>query len=285
LFEATCFFVLLAAGYLAFVAGRRVRRGGQRPAMMLAAAATALLATWLWLFHHPAIALKLMSSSVLACLEGTAALPPVMLLLGIAWADAQRQYQRVMTVAAALLCAGYFLFGGIWMIQPTTAESLNGSENVSLVPQTADYSCVPAACATALNQLGIHTSEAQMALLTRTHPFTGATLIRAVDGLNRRLVNSPFRAEMIDLADAPLTPANVPALAALRFERSQSHLIAVLNVHRFGVDIFDPVGGKMFMPTQAFERYALKSVIVFREAEAPNHPPQIAMAGPNGIAR
>ena len=83
------------------------------------------------------------------------------------------------------------------MIQSTPRNAFGRQTSSGPVMQSQDYSCVPAACATALNQLGLPTTEAEMAELTQTRPGTGATLIRALAGLRERLAGTSFSVELV----------------------------------------------------------------------------------------
>ncbi|MEO0587988.1 MAG: hypothetical protein AAF078_10140, partial [Planctomycetota bacterium] len=118
------------------------------------------------------------------------------LIVGEAMAAASLPRQRVMARCSAVVGMAFFVYGGLWMIQPV--PTLGGSSNVpGRALQSTEYTCVAAASATALDTLGIPASEMEMAELTGTRPAQGATLIRAYDGLRRKLEGTAYRPRLV----------------------------------------------------------------------------------------
>lgn len=255
--EAALWFAgLLTLGAVMFFLGRRLGASA-RSANVTFIVLTIVMIALAWLQRHPATALQLLPSNVLLHLEGTAMFPVAMAALGAAWMRGRLRRQRVITGLAMLIAFACFAHGGRWMLQapPATPQRNLGG----IVEQSTDYSCVAAACATALNELNVPTGEAQMMQLARVRPGSGATMLRALDGLNRRLDGTRWRARIAN-SDEPL---NAPSLVALRLARWNTHLVTILEVRREYVVIADPVDGVIQLPRRVLAEYAAPTAIVF----------------------
>ncbi len=174
---------------------------------------------------------RLLPTDTLSYLEGTAGAPLFMLILGIAWSWSRLARERKFVLMGLGIGAIYFLRGGIWMVETTPENSFAANSPTSkLVLQSQDFSCGPAACATVFHYLGINTSEAEMAQVTQTRAGSGTTMIRTFDGLNRRLASSPWRVDLIEPAWDEIQRLPTPALALMRFQLSEDHMVAVLRI-------------------------------------------------------
>ena len=169
----------------------------------------ALLGLWAWLQHHPSLAVEVFPLRLLSRIEGVAAVPPFMCIVGLAWRRSALRRQKRVVVLATVMGAVYFLQGGLWMLQSTPSVGFATTILPEGVRQSQEYSCVAAACATALTRIGVPTTEAEMARLTYTRPGTGSTLIRALEGVRERLGRLPVSCELLepdydDLASLPM---------------------------------------------------------------------------------
>ncbi len=228
-------------------------------------AAMFLLVGWCWLIRHPSVAVQLVPLSALARLEGIGAAPVFAFVVGIAWSLGELRRQRAFVVVAVLLGGGYFVQGGSWMLKqtPATAFATGRSDYPMEVLQSQDYSCVPAACATALRVLGVETDEAEMARLTETRPGSGATLLRAMHGLTRRLEGEGLRPQLIEPTYEDLRSLPVPALTPVQYEPTRLHMITILRVRPDGVLVADPAVGIEFVKRSDFEAAYRGQVISF----------------------
>jgi predicted double-glycine peptidase len=259
-------FILLAAFSAGgFALGRRIARAEPWHGRLWLIAGMTLLGLWAWLFHRPDVAIRLIPVGVLSYLEGTAAAPIFMLILGIAWERSKNGRQKGVTAAAILVGVFYFMHGGLWMLQTTPVGGFTRSARANVVMQSSSFSCVPASCATALNLMGLPSTEAQMAELTQTRPNSGATLIRAVDGLRRRLNGSDVGVELVQSTYDQLTQMPKPALTALSFEPTRRHMVVVTRATDRGAWVIDPMDGTLWMPRSEFEPLYNGEVIVFRQ--------------------
>ncbi len=218
---------------------------------------------WVWLHYHPAVAVKMIPLSVLAQIEGVGGVPFFMLLLGLAWSRSHVARQKRLVGWAVVFGAVFFLNGGLWMLQSTPEQSFAGTISQEPVKQSQEYACVPAACAQALDLLGLPTSERQMAKLTQTRPGTGSTTLRAMQGLTQRLEGSPYSVELIQPSLEELRTLPCPALTPLQYEKTRKHMVTITRVDSNGLRITDPINGPMLVHWSNLETLFTGEVLVF----------------------
>ncbi|MEM9414138.1 MAG: cysteine peptidase family C39 domain-containing protein [Planctomycetota bacterium] len=233
------------------------------------AAVMGLLFLWCWLIRNPSVAVQVLPLSMLARIEGIGGAPLFIFVVGVAWSLGHLARQRAIVAVAMLMGAGYFVQGGWWMLQKTPAEAfaIENGESLGEVLQSQDYSCVPAACATSLRLLGIDTDEAEMARLTETRPGSGATLIRAMHGLEQRLADEGLQPQLIEPDYEQLMVLPTPVLTPLQYEPARLHMVSILNVNRLGVYVADPAVGIEFIPRARFEEIYRRQAIAFEYSE------------------
>lgn len=249
---------------LAWLVGVRLGRGSAWTGRTTIAVGVALMLGWGWLIRHPATAVSVFPVNVLSQIEGVGGVPLFMLILGAAWARSQVPRQRVVIAWAMTFGAIYFVNGGMWMLQKTPTAVMGQSVYPDDIRQSQDYSCVPAACATALNLLDVPSTERQMAELTQTRPGTGATIIRALDGLERRLQGGRLRPVLLEPTLTELRHLPMPALTPLQFEPTRRHMVVLTKVTDRGVWIMDPMEGYLYFIHEEFNQKFRNQVIVFR---------------------
>ncbi len=230
---------------------RRSSAGGRCLMMM----GVVWLVMWAWLMRDPSMGVRVVPVSVLSRVEGVGSVPAFALVLGVAWAWAHRNRQRAVIAWAGGLGVVYFVSGGLWLLQETPSSVMGQSPADGPVMQSQDYSCVAAASATALSLVGVHASEAEMADLTQVRPGTGATVVRALDGLNRKLTGTAYEAELLRLSIDELGRAPMPALTAIEIEPGRRHMITLASVGERFIKIHDPVDGTLTVDRFTFERW------------------------------
>ena len=251
---------------LAGGAGVLLGRGAPGTLRASVGGAVAWMLGWAWLVHHPEVALEFIPVEFLSRIEGFGGVPAFMFLLGVLWSQTCLNRQRMVVAWAAAFGGVYFVNGGMWLLQDTPTAVMGhtyADAQHGVVMQSQDYSCVPASCATALNLLGMPSSEAQLARLTDTRPGTGATVLRALRGLNARLAGSPLQARLVSLTADVIPRLDLPALTPLQFERSRRHMVVILAGDEKGVWLMDPTSGLYRMDTAAFRSVFVGQVIVF----------------------
>lgn len=222
-----------------------------------------LLITWTLLIRNPALAIQIIPVAVLARLEGIGAAPLFIFMVGVGWHLAVLKRQRAVMIVGMFLGAMYFVQGGMWMMRPTPSNAF-GREDASLVlEQSQDYSCVPAASATALRILGLSTTEAEMAELTETRAGSGSTLLRALNGIDMRLQHTGFEATLLEPDYDALMRIEPPMLTPLQYESARLHMVTILEVRPHLIVLADPQVGVEFVSRRNFEKVFRGQVIAF----------------------
>lgn len=246
---------------LAWAGGTVLGRQYDRSGRSMLYASVAVLFAWVWLMRRQDVAVTLLPVSVLSRLEGVAAAPIFMLIVGIAWGRAELSRQRHIAAWAAVVGAVYFLQGGWWMVQPNPALGTQRTQQ-DVVLQSRDYTCVAASCATVLTQFGVRTSEEEMARLTDTRPGSGSTMMRALAGLEQRLIGEGLAPALISVRYEDLHTIPTPAMTALQYRPRQRHMVAILEVLPGGVLYADPMSGMEYATHSMFRSRYRGTVIV-----------------------
>ncbi|MEM9916374.1 MAG: cysteine peptidase family C39 domain-containing protein [Planctomycetota bacterium] len=249
---------------LAWLVGVRLGRGSAWTGRITITLGVVLMLGWGWLIRHPATAVNVLPVSLLSQIEGVGGVPLFMLILGTAWSRSEVLRQRVVIAWAMMFGVIYFVNGGMWMLQKTPTAVMGQSVSPQDIRQSQDYSCVPAACATALNLMDIPSTEMQMAELTQTRPGTGATMIRALDGLNQRLQGTSRRPVLLEPGMTELRYLPMPALTPLQYEPARRHMVVIVKATTKGVWIMDPMDGYHYLVYEEFEKFYRDQLIVFQ---------------------
>jgi len=259
------FVALGSLSILALSVGRWLGVGPTRRAWLGMVGGVLSLGLWGWLANEPAVALRAIPSGMLCYLEGTAAVPMFMLVIGIIWSRSVTVKQKRVAAFGSVIGGLFFLHSALWMLQPLHETTLANSIERRMVMQSTDYSCVPAACATVMNYMGLPTTEAEMARLTETRPMTGSTFIRAVDGLTDRLVGTNIKPELVDPTPEQLTVLPTPLITAIHPDSSSrfSHMVVVFGANDKKVWLGDPNVGLCTMPRVEFDSAYTGQAIIF----------------------
>jgi hypothetical protein len=114
-----------------------------------------------------------------------------------------------------------------------------------------------------LNLLGVGSTEAEMAELTQTRPGTGATLIRALDGLEKKLAEQSIQPVLLQPTWSDLQAISMPVVTPLQFEATRQHMVTLTRISPAGVSYIDPVDGYSKLGRSAFEQVFTGHVIAF----------------------
>lgn len=258
------FLILAALSCGGFLIGTRLGHAAPRRAWITMSASLLLILIWQWLQQQPHLVVLAIPAHILSYMEGIAAVPLFMLIVGTLWSLATFPRQRRWAAVGLMVGVLYFLSGGWWMLQSTPRQAFAHSlVEDGVVMQSQDYSCVPAACATATQYLGLPTSEAEMAQLTNTRPGTGATLVRALAGLQTRLSGTEWHPRLMQPNYRQLMALEGPMVAPLQFELTRRHMVVILKTGPFSVQIADPYSGMVEMDRREFEQVYGGMVILF----------------------
>ncbi|MAE64184.1 MAG: hypothetical protein CMJ18_07895 [Phycisphaeraceae bacterium] len=185
-----------------------------------------------------------------------------MFIVGHAWARSRLPRQRRASALAGLLGIVYFLHGGLWLIQ-STPETFADHVDDGIVRQSSGFSCVPAACATALRHLGVHATETELARLTEARPGSGSTLIRATRALELKLAGTGIHAEVLEPSVRQLSAVAPPVLTPIRGEVGREHMVVITRVADQGAWLADPMQGHVFVPHEQWDEMYTRRVIAF----------------------
>jgi len=249
----------LAGLWLGLWAGR----GPSRRMWMWLGLSLGMLLCWTWLKRHPSLAVQAISPSVLYYIEGTGAVPFFMVMMGLVYAHSHLAHQKRLAILSMMLGAIFFVQGGLWMLQSTPTELFVDTVSGDVVIQSQEYSCVPAACATALRGMGVETNELEMAQLTQVRPGTGATLIRAAEALRRKLAGRPVAVHILDVDYDQLPDLAGPLLTPLQLEINRQHMVVLLRFNGQGAWVADPEQGEIFMGHKELEPVFTRRIIAF----------------------
>lgn len=258
-------FILVCAAMLAaWYAGQAVVFIKEpRRRTLCIALGVALLLGWTALIRHPATAVHIIPVSALARLEGVGAAPLFVFVISVGWAMSSMRRQRALICFGMLLGASYFVQGGMWMMKPTPTSAFGRDSSRYTVTQSQDYSCVPAASATALRLMRIPATEAEMAELSETREGTGATLLRAFNGLSHRLQHTGVEARLLEPDYEQLLRIDPPMLTPLQYEAAMLHMVTIVEVRPHLVVIADPQTGIEFHSRYEFLKRYRGQVIAF----------------------
>ncbi len=257
------FISIASISTLAWAGGYYLGRRSVASARSVLIGGLACMGLWCWLSYHPAVAVKLIPLPVLTQIEGIGSVPFFMLLLGVAWSRARIPRQKRVISWAVMFGTIFFINGGLWMLQSTPEHGFAETVSDEPVMQSQEYSCVPAACAQALDHLGIPTSEQQMAKLTQTRPGTGSTTLRAMHGLKQRLEQTSYDVELLQVQPRELRHMPFPIVTPLRYEPTRLHMVTITGATDDKVQIQDPVDGASHISWNTLEKVFTGEVLVF----------------------
>lgn len=267
--EVNWFLLLALLSVLGWQVGLRLGGRGVVSARATLAATITAMVVLIYLVKHPSVGVQVLPVGLLARVEGVAAVPMFAVVMGVAWSRSQLRRQRAIVAWGLLLGLVYFVNGGMWMLQATPTAVLAKEVAGPDVMQSQEYSCVPAASASALRRLGIEASEAEMAELTRTRPGTGSTTVRALYGLNLKLeaTHSTWRAHLAEVEPEAVRGLPTPLLTPLRFESTRRHMVMITGFTPRGIRVMDPVDGMLVIQDDEFANHFTGETILFLAEE------------------
>jgi predicted double-glycine peptidase len=177
-------------------------------------------------------------------------LVPTMFLFGAAlWGARPSPVKRdLLLVLAGLLLVRTGVVA--WESRDDHARLRGTADDAGFCPQSAGYSCAPAAAVSFLHHYGVRATEREMAILCATRPGLGGTSECGVmRGLRLKL---PHRAVRITACRADELPC--PAVVSLRMTLLIAHCVVVVRVTPAEVIVMDPASGRSSMTRQAFEQ-------------------------------
>jgi hypothetical protein len=258
-FAAQC-----ALGAVTVLLGRCVATARPLVWKSTAAVATVLALLWPLMRWFPADALGLLGARVLMHIEVTGMIPAVLLVFTIGAAHVKRVSGRRLSALLVLVCALYFVRTGLWMVRPPVPELGKTKLQQGVCLQSTPYTCVAASLVTLLSAHGVPTTETEMARLSQTEVYGGATDTRAVRALERRLAGHPFEIHYEVMSYDRLRQVEPPCLVSTRFGFFVSHMMPVLSATERAVVLGDPLCGRRVLTVAEFRAIWHKRGIYLR---------------------
>lgn len=103
-----------------------------------------------------------------------------------------------------------------------------------------------------------------MAKLTETRPGSGATLLRALNGIDTRLRHTGIKPRLLELDYEMLLGIEPPILTPLQYESARLHMVTIVEVRPNVILIADPQFGLEYLSRQQFEAVYRGQVIAFQ---------------------
>ena len=123
-----------------------------------------------------------------------------------------------------------------------------------VVLQTTGHTCGAAAAATLLRQLGVPANEAEMARLSGSAAWLGATEGALCRALQLKLGASAFGVALLRPDEERLARFMRPVLARIRADALRDHWVVLLALNDRVAVLGDPALGRVEMPAAEFLR-------------------------------
>lgn len=177
---------------------------------------------------------------------------PALFAIGVGAAKMSTQKARI----------GVGIVGGIlwlaaaqrmWLTYMMPQDLMTGTaDRYGVVRQTTDYTCGAAAAATVLTQLGMPTTERDMAAFCGTNALSGTDEFGVARGLQRKLAGTGKKVVIRGGDWEALRRAPLPAAVTIRYVPWIDHWVVVLEVRDTAVIVGDPVSGRKAMSKEDF---------------------------------
>lgn len=133
---------------------------------------------------------------------------------------------------------------------PTTMHAVVRPDGVCI--QSTDYTCGAAAAAMLLHQVGVTTTEREMAGLCWTNGLTGTDELGVCMGLRRKLAGRGLRPALVTSDWDDLRRRGGPAMGTIKHSFMIDHWVLVLEVRERDLVVLDPLKGRHVLPRAQF---------------------------------
>lgn len=187
------------------------------------------------------------------------------------WSLIPRLERKLLRILVATLCAIVVLLQSVapFVLPPMLKERhlrmITQIDSNGVCRQQTDYTCGPASAVTALRQLGISTTEGEMANLLHTTPIGGTELDIAADYLEAAYGKQDIHFQYRVARSITNLPANTPILAVRFYSTRFHHIIAVMRDEHGEVVVHDPITGQGIISVEAFDKiFEGESIVITR---------------------
>jgi predicted double-glycine peptidase len=169
-----------------------------------------------------------------------------------------RIHNRIEKYIVLILTMGVIIWGSVLpflipaLIQKNLTNLQTKFDADNICSQSTDYTCGPAAAVTALRQLGFSAQEGEMAVLSRTTPFSGTMPWCLYKAIQNRYSSQGLRCEFRHFDSVDELRQSQATLVVIKDAFMLDHCVAILKVSDDSVIIGDPVLGKITMSYKDF---------------------------------
>lgn len=133
--------------------------------------------------------------------------------------------------------------------------------------QSTSFTCGPAAAVTALKQIGLDASEAQIARVSGTIPAIGTGMWDLYQGLRKLYPPDELQCRYFRSESLEGLPSGQPVLVVMQETFWMDHCVVVLRFTDTSVTIADPTNGLRILPRRLFETFWRKTAIILRRPD------------------
>jgi predicted double-glycine peptidase len=256
------FVVVLLLSAAAFGVGYRVQPKGRRLPAVTVAVGLAFVLLRALVRYGPEVEYQLLPFDFYAIIHPWWAFPFAFLILGVGVREMSTPFSRkAVGVFAGLL----FLVAvqRLWITARFDPTTLHGVVNQRRVcNQTTDYSCGAASAVMLLDQLGLRSTEREMAELCWTNGLTGTDELGVCMGLRKKLAGTPWRPNLVRSDWDDLRRRGGPAMATIYHSFMVDHWVLVLEVTDDRVVVLDPIASRQTHTKARFLELWRRSLVV-----------------------
>lgn len=215
--------------------------------------------------YVPHLEYQLLPFDLYAVVHAWWAFPFAFLILGVGVREMSTPFSRK---AVGVFSALLFLVAvqRLWITARFDPTTLHGTVNrLRVCNQTTDYSCGAASAVMLLDQLGLKSTEREMAELCWTNGLTGTDELGVCMGLRHKLADTPWRPALVSSDWDDLRRRGGPAMATIYHSFMVDHWVLVVEVTDDRVVVLDPIASRRIHPKARFLEIWRGSLVVAEE--------------------
>lgn len=256
------FFAVLVPSALAFVLGLWLARRGKRSAYAVVSVGLAAVLLRALVRYVPEVEYAVLPFDLYAVIHPWWALPFAFAILGAGTHEMSTPGARrgVGVFAGVLFLVAIQRLWFTARFEPASVHGLVRRDGVCM--QSTDYTCGAASAAMLLHQLGVKTTEREMAELCWTNGLTGTDEFGVCRGLRAKLVGLPYRPAIVRSDWDDLRRRGGPAMATVHHAFMIDHWVLVLEVKDDEVVLLDPLAARRVEKKEKFLELWRKVLVV-----------------------
>lgn len=230
-----------------------------RRSWLMACALLALMPIFLKMVFviFPLIEARVMPIDLYASIQKDFWLPFTVLFFAFVSHIVPRSSRRAVVITVAILFV-VVVQQTIWHLGKPTIYGYKGTVVDGVCRQSSLETCGAAAMTTLFNEMGIRTTEGEMAGLSMTAPRAGVSPHQVAYGLQRKLreLGRPEHVFLLVPDVEDLHHLAKPFLAGIKFSATTNHMVCVLETNEEYLVVGDPISsGRKKWPWKRFEEF------------------------------